>query len=55
MVEIHRLKKGEEFEFNGEKYIVTSTVMGFGTEVGAKSVKRGEWIKIPKNHKVLVE
>jgi len=54
LVEIQRLNRGDEFEFKGEKYVVFNTIVGFGTEVVAKSLKKGDSIRIHKTQKVLV-
>lgn len=53
-VKISRLNRGEQFEYNGQKYTIFNTVVGFGTEVVAKSVKNRQSIRIQKDTEVLV-
>ncbi len=54
-VKISRLNHGDQFEYDGQKYIVLHTVIGFGTEVIVKSVKNGQSIRIYKDAEVTVE
>lgn len=54
-IKITRLNRGDEFEYNGQKYVVSYTIVGFGTEVTAKSIKTGQSVKIHREVEVLVE
>lgn len=54
-VKISRLNRGDQFEYNGQKYTVSTTVVGFGTTVTAKSLKNGSIVSINKNQEVIVE
>jgi hypothetical protein len=53
-IKISRLNRGDEFEYNGQKYVVFNTIVGFGTEVVAKSVKNGQSVKIHRDVEVSV-
>jgi len=53
-IKISRLSRGDEFEYNGQKYVVFNTIVGFGTEVVAKSVKSGQSVKIHRDVEVSV-
>ena len=54
-VKVSRLHRGDEFEYKGQKHVVVSTIVGFGSEVGAKSVKTGQSVKIHRDVEVSVE
>lgn len=53
-VKVSQLKKGDEFDYKGIKHVVVNTIVGFGTEVTAKSVKRGQFVRIHRDFEVSV-
>lgn len=54
-VKVSRLYQGDEFEYKGQKHVVVNTIVGFGTEVGAKSVKTGQFVRIHRDVVVATE